>query len=109
MLRLNLVNYLFQTVPMNFRNKEAFEALERNVAKRKIKALVRPAKLVETFKKGSDDEVFNNLGNYLLQPNVRLNKDLINPYTKQGESKRLYQNTHYAANEYARISVVLVF
>lgn len=83
MLRLNLASYLFFGGDMNIRTKEEFEALQRNKARKRLKATSNPTALVQAFKGKSEAEVFTALSNFLLQPSVKLNQDLVNSYTIQ--------------------------
>ncbi len=83
MLRLNLATYLFYGGDMNIRTKEEFEALQRNKTQKKLKATINPNTLVNSFNGQNEEQIFMELSNFLLQPTIKLNKDLINAYTIQ--------------------------
>lgn len=83
MLRLNLVNYLFENADMNLTVKAEFEDLQPNKRWQRLKVTANPQALVNTFKSYSEFELFTQLANYLLQPSVKLNPDLFKPYIIQ--------------------------
>lgn len=80
MLRLNLVGFLFQAVDINFKVKEEFESKQRNKAIRKIDAKVNLNPLIDLFKNDAHQATFENMANYLLQPDSKLDLSDFNSF-----------------------------
>ncbi len=80
MIRLNLVNYLFQATDMDLKVKEEFEAQMRNNRVAKIKAQVNPQMLVDLFKNKKQGEQIESMSEYLLQTQYPINTKLIEKY-----------------------------
>ena len=87
MLRLNLINYLFLASDIKFKVKEEFEAQKRNKAVKKIEASVDTQAVVSTFKKYTDEAIFEQLSTFLLQTNQPHDKSLFTKYIYQNNKE----------------------
>jgi len=87
MLRLNLVAFLFQATDVNFKVKEEFESKKRNKAIRKIKADVNLKPLLNQFIDSSDDKVFEQLSQYLIQGNLNFSLKSLQPYLAKNDKE----------------------
>ena len=88
MLRLNLVGYLFQAVDVNFKVKGELEAKKKSKMIRKIKATVDLDALIERYSDKGEEQIFEELSNYLIQTPTRFELSAIAPYLSKS-------NKHY--------------
>ncbi len=87
MLRLNLANYLFRSTDIDLHTKDEFEAEQRGKKRRKIKAEIDFSELLSTFKYTKQEQIFEKLSAYILQPDVHLNKSMFDEFTPKGHNE----------------------
>ncbi len=89
MLRLNLVNHLFQIAKLDFRAKPAFEDKERSKGRKKLNASLDLGRLFTALSDKNEDEIFEELTSFLIQAPFQLNKQLFDNFTRK-DSKENY-------------------
>jgi len=92
MLRLNLVNHLFQIAEFDFRVKPEFEAKEPNQGRKKLNASLDFQELIATFSNENEEDVFEELTSFFIQAPVQLDKQLFDEFTRQ-DTKENYIKT----------------
>jgi hypothetical protein len=89
MVRLNLVNYLFQTADVDITEKPEFEALKNNGATKKIEASISTKELVKIFKEKDDKIIFEEMKTWLIQSEISIKKEDFDNFTFS-DSKKNY-------------------
>ncbi|MFK7950218.1 MAG: DUF1800 family protein [Saprospiraceae bacterium] len=92
MVRLNLVNYLFQTAEMNITEKPEFETTKSRIARRKLNATLNTRHLVKSLKDKSEDVVFGELSNWLIQSKLKFKKADLDEFTTNHNSKEYIES-----------------
>ena len=92
MIRLNLVNYLFQTAEINITEKPEFEATKNRMATRKLNASLSTRQLTKALREKSQDEVFEELSNVLVQPSLKFSKSDFDEFTVDDSNKNYIQS-----------------
>ena len=87
MLRLNMATYLLLATNVDFKVKEEFEAAMRNKRMEKINASINLKPLIRHFHKTKEDQLFEDVANYLLQIDVAKIKHQVMPFTDIGQTK----------------------
>ena len=89
MVRLNLVNYLFQTAAVDITEKPEFEALRNNSATKKIEATIKTKELVKWLKEKDEKIIFEEIKIWLIQANISIQKEDFDDFTFS-DSKKNY-------------------
>jgi uncharacterized protein (DUF1800 family) len=89
LIRLNLVNYLFQTADIDITEKPEFEALKNNAATKKIKASIDTNAMVNLFKEKDEKIIFEEIQTWLIQANISIKKEDFDDFTFT-DSKKNY-------------------
>ena len=79
--RLNYASYLFNAMELNIREKTELEASIRNRITKKLVYSIHADRLITAFKSYKDENLFNEIKNYLLIPNVEIDKKFVDQYT----------------------------
>lgn len=81
LIRLNLVNYLFQATDLEIAAKPEFEALRKRKSIKRLEATLNIDKLTKQLKKKDETIIFEELKNWIIQPDLKLNKSEIDVFT----------------------------
>lgn len=92
MIRLNLVNYLFQTAEMNIIEKPEFESTKNRMAKRRLNATLSTRHLVKSLKNKDVNTVYKELSNWLIQPNLKLKQSDFDEFTRNSTIKEYIES-----------------
>ena len=92
MVRLNLVNYLYQTAEMNITEKPEFEATKNRITKRKLNATLNTRQLVKILKNKKDTVVFEELSNWLIQSKLTFKKSDLEEFTTNKNPKEYIES-----------------
>lgn len=92
MLRLNLVNYLFQTAEINITEKPELEAARNKQAIKRINATINTRELVKSLKKHTEAEIFEILSQWLIQPKITLQKTDFEEFINTTSTKTLIES-----------------
>ena len=92
MIRLNLVNYLFQTAEMNITEKPEFESTKNRMVRRRLNATLSTRHLVNTLKGKDLDLIYTTLSNWLIQPNLKLEQADFNEFIRSNSTKEYIES-----------------
>jgi uncharacterized protein (DUF1800 family) len=91
-LRLNLVNYLFQATDLEITEKPEFEAFRNQATIKKLEADFNIKSIVNQLKNKDNSIIFEYLKNGLIQPNLKLTKTDFEAFTIQNNSTNYIQS-----------------
>jgi uncharacterized protein (DUF1800 family) len=89
MVRLNLVNYLFQTADVDITEKPEFEALRNNAATKRIEATIKINELIKLLREKDEKIIFEEIKTWLIQPTIFIQKEDFDEFTFS-DSKKNY-------------------
>ncbi len=92
MIRLNLANYLFQTAAVNITLKPEFEALINRSTIKKIEGSLKTGEIVKTFKKKDNSVIFEEMKDWLIQPNLVLEKESLDDFIFNDNKKNYIES-----------------
>jgi uncharacterized protein (DUF1800 family) len=85
--RLNYASYLFNAMELNIREKIQLEASIRNQMTKKLVHSINANTLIKAFKGYKEEELFDEMKDYLLVPNVNIDKNFVDEYTINNNSE----------------------